>query len=105
MDLKIYTDVAINGIALFPVVLGLSQILKEIFKLEGRGALILALVVGFILGFGYMLAVAFPVNYTGWFAAVIYALGLGVTTTGVYKVAGQFTDKIAEILLAWIGKK
>ena len=43
---------------------------------------------GLLLGAGYQLAVVgFPVDFAGWFAVVVFGLGLGVVASGVYDAA------------------
>ena len=87
MDIQAYTDAAVNGIPLLFVVAGLVQVVGQ-FGVKGKAQLAASLVIGLVLGLGYQIAqLGAPADFGGWFAAVIYGLGLGVVASGLYETA------------------
>ena len=46
----------------------------------------LSLFIGLLLGGGYQLSQAIPVDFGGWFAVIMYGLALGLVASGVYDV-------------------
>lgn len=90
MDLSQFIDVAVAGIPLLFVVLGLVEWLKRV-GLAGNGLLVASLVIGLVLGGGYQLTQGIPVDFAGWFAVMVYGLALGLVASGVYEVIKQTT--------------
>lgn len=87
MDIKAYAEAAVAGVPLLFVVLGLVQWVKS-FGVQGNALRGVAMAVGLLLGAGYQLAVVgFPADFAGWFAVVVFGLGLGVVASGVYDAA------------------
>ena len=93
MDIKAYTEAAVAGVPLLFVVLGLVQWVKS-FNVQGNALRGVAMGIGLILGAGYQLAVVgFPANFAGWFAVVVFGLGLGVVASGVYDAGTAIVQK------------
>lgn len=46
--------------------------------------LVLSMAIGLILGVLYQISLGIPVDFAGWFGAVLYGLALGITASGVY---------------------
>lgn len=80
---QFFENVAVAGIPLLAVVIGLVQFVKG-FGFEGKGVRALSAMIGLALGIGYQLSVAMPADFAGWFGAVVFGLGLGVVASGVY---------------------
>jgi len=82
-----YYDVAVLGVPLLFVVIGLVEYLKK-FGVTGNWLLGSSMLIGVLLGGGYQLsAVGFPVDFAGWFGVGFYGIGLGIVASGVYDVA------------------
>jgi hypothetical protein len=73
----------VGGIPLILVVFGLVEFVK-LMGVTGKLLTATSLTVGAILGTAYQLSLTMPVNYAGWFAAVIYGLALGLAACGLY---------------------
>jgi hypothetical protein len=78
-----FDTILVAGIPLVVVVLGLVQFIKG-FGLEDNIVKGVSLAVGLVLGVGYQLSLATPVDFAGWFAAVVFGLGLGLVASGLY---------------------
>lgn len=77
-------DAAVNGIPLIALVFSLVAYLKQT-GITGKALLYASLIIGAVLGFGYMLyAEGVPATFAGWFGYVIYGLGLGLLTSKTY---------------------
>ena len=84
MEISAYMDAAVAGVPLLFVVFGLVAWVKS-FGLQGNALRGVSMVLGLLLGCGYMFAtVGFPAEFAGWFAVIIYGLGLGIIASGVY---------------------
>lgn len=81
-------DAMVGGIPLLAVVLGLVQFVKG-FGVEGNAAKAVSMIIGLLFGVGYMLTQAMPADFAGWFAVVVYGLGLGLVASGIYDAAKQ----------------
>ena len=75
--------ILVNGIPLVLVVAGLVSFAKTM-GLEGKALLALSLVLGLVFGVVYQLSIAMPTTLAEWFGAIVFGLGLGVTTSGLY---------------------
>lgn len=82
----IFKDAVVAGVPLLVVVIGLVQYIKG-FGLSGVAVKVLSLLVGTLLGIGYKFSTVPPVDFAGWFAALIFGLALGLVASGVYEVA------------------
>jgi len=82
----IFDGIVVAGIPLLLVVLGLVQFVKG-FGFSGTAVKLLSLSIGVLLGIGYQFSVSPPVDFSSWFAVVIFGLGLGLVARGVYDVA------------------
>jgi len=83
--LDIFNDIAVAGIPLLAFVLGLVQFIKG-FNLKGEIVKGLSMGVGLLLGVGYQFSTVPPVNFAGWFGAVVFGLALGLVASGIYDV-------------------
>lgn len=87
MNVEAYVNAAVAGVPLLFVVLGLVQWFKS-YNLAGNALRGVSMGIGLLLGAGYQIAVVgLPADFAGWFAVVIYGLGLGVIASGVYDAA------------------
>ena len=83
-------DAVVSGLPLVLVVLGLVEWIKSL-GLSGTAVKIVSLMVGVAFGVGYQMTVALPSSFAGWFAAVVYGLGLGLVASGIYDAAKDAT--------------
>jgi hypothetical protein len=67
------------------VIFALVALLKDDFKVTGRWLTASSFLIGLILGVGYRYAVAPPVDFLGWFLAVVFGLMAGALACGAYK--------------------
>lgn len=80
----VFKDAVVAGIPLLAVLIGLVQFIKG-FGLAGTQVKLLSFFIGLLLGVGYNLSVSgAPVAFAGWFAIVIYGLGLALVGSGLY---------------------
>ena len=87
MNVEAYVNAAVAGVPLLFVVLGLVQWFKA-YNISGPALRGVSMGIGLLLGAGYQIAVVgLPADFAGWFAVVIYGLGLGVIASGVYDAA------------------
>lgn len=84
-------DQVINGIPLILVVMGLVEISKS-FGAEGKMLTAISFVIGLILGVLYQISLGAPVDFAGWFGAVIFGLGLGLVASKVYDTVRSATN-------------
>ncbi len=80
-------DLAIAGIPASVLVVGLVEAIKRLFKVQGDGAIAVALVVGVVLAAGAHMASISPA-FGEWWQAVIAGLVVGLAACGLYD-AGQ----------------
>jgi hypothetical protein len=78
-----FADIVVAGIPLLAIVIGLVQFVKG-FGLNGNAVQVASLVIGLVLGIGYQVSLAPPADFAGWFATVIFGLGLGLVASGLY---------------------
>lgn len=78
-----FETIVVAGIPLLVVVIGLVQFIKG-FGLSGNVVKGLSLAIGLVLGGGYQYSLAAPVDFAGWFALVVFGLGLGLVASGLY---------------------
>ena len=91
-DLQAYFSATVAGIPLLFVVLGLVQWCKGYIKndMAIRGV---SMAIGLLLGAGYMIAdLGMPAAFAGWFAVVVFGLGLGVVASGIYDVGKDLLE-------------
>lgn len=84
--ISIFENITVAGVPLLLVTLGLVQYIKG-FGLSGNSVRGLSAAVGLVLGIGYQLSVSMPADFGGWFAVVVFGLGLGLVASGVYDAA------------------
>ena len=79
-----FTDAMVNGIPLLFVVLGLVEWIKT-FGLTGNVLRGVSMLIGLLLGFGYMTSQqGFPTEFSPIFSYIIYGLALGLVASGIY---------------------
>ena len=82
MDL---TSAVVNGIPLLVIIIGLVEFAKK-FGVSGKASVAVAMVLGVAFGVAFQLQGGAPVDCAGWFGIVVYGLGLGLTSCGLYDV-------------------
>src|SRR3990172_95675 len=98
MEIAAYADAAVAGVPLLFVVLGFVEWLKG-FKnraggqlVDGNWLLLTSMLVGLMLGGGFMLTQTRPpagdwwLGYVYWFVTIIYGVGLGIVASGLYNI-------------------
>ena len=83
MEIEAFAKASVAGVPLLFVVMGLVQLLKD-NGLARPYWFAAALVLGLVLGVGYQYSQAPLATFAGWFAAVVYGLGLGLVAAKVY---------------------
>lgn len=73
----------INGIPLIFVVMGLVELTKS-FGAQGRLLTGISVAVGLVLGVLYQVSLGVPADFAGWFGAIVFGIGLGITASKVY---------------------
>ena len=81
-----FSSAVVAGVPLILVVIGLVAYLKKL-GVTGNALTIAALIVGLLLGAAYQFSVKAPTDFAGWFALVVYGLGLGLVASGIYDTA------------------
>ena len=105
MDIQAYASAAVAGVPQLFVCIGLVEWLKA-FKnsqgqqlIHGNWLLAASMLVGLVLGGGYMVAQTRPVagdawlGYVYWFAVAIYGIGLGVIASGLYSAVKAILER------------
>ena len=85
---QFFENISVAGIPLLLVVIGLVQFIKG-FGVKGNGVRALSAGIGLLLGVGYQISLALPVDFAGWFAAIVFGLGLGIVASGIYDAANK----------------
>ena len=79
-----FSDAIINGIPLVLLIAGLVAFAKTM-GLQGKALTILSIGLGFAFGAAYQISEGgVPADFDGWFWLIVYGLGLGVGTSGMY---------------------
>jgi hypothetical protein len=78
-----FSEIVVNGIPLALVVMALVELVKEL-GVEGKALTASSFAIGLILGVLYQMTVAIPVDFAGWFGAVVFGLGLGLVASKGY---------------------
>ena len=92
-DLQAYFDATVAGIPLLFVVLGLVQWCKGYIE-STKTIRLVSMAIGLLLGGGYMIATAgVPAAFAGWFAIVVFGLGLGLVASGIYDVGKELIER------------
>jgi hypothetical protein len=97
MDLQSYANASVVGVPLLFVVIGLVEWCKSIKNsdgnplVSGNQVLVISMLIGVLLGGGYMLMQLRPPtgpdwwpHFVYWFGVLVYGLGLGVVASGIY---------------------
>ena len=78
-----FASVVVNGIPLIFVIAGLVAFCKTM-GLVGKPLTAISLALGVVFGVLYQLSIAMPTTFAAWFATVMFGLGLGIVTSGLY---------------------
>ncbi len=82
----------VKGIPLVFVVIGLVTLLGKL-GVAGKAQLASAMGIGTALGVLYQISLGMPMDFAGWFGAVIYGLALGLTGAGIYETGLKVARK------------
>lgn len=85
------TSIAIGGISVIVIVVGLVQVSKRL-GVSGKGALVLALVLGVILCLAIQATTVWP-WLSPWLVAVVQGVVVGLTASGLYDVGKAWQSK------------
>ena len=83
-----FTTLLIDGIPLVLVVFGLVEFMKKM-GMAGNALTIASLLLGMALGIAYRLTLIIPLDFAGWFSAIIFGLALGLVASGLYNFANS----------------
>lgn len=80
---------SIGAVSLIVVVFGLTQFLKDIFKLDGNKVRVLAFIVGAIVMISYQLIPLLAQPYEQIVGIVFYSLMFALTAAGYYQYGNR----------------
>jgi hypothetical protein len=76
--------------------MGLVAWVKKL-GLAGNILIVVSMAIGLVFGLGYQaMAGGFPDNFAGWFAYVVYGIGLGIVASGVYDAGKGIVEKLSQ---------
>lgn len=87
-----YASMAIAGVAILPLILGLVEFAKK-FGLQGNGCVALAMVLGIVFaGLGYAIeSGALPEGAMFWVNMGVVGLSVGLASAGLYDLGKRLT--------------
>lgn len=80
-------DILVGGASAIVVVTALVEAIKRMAKIEGDGAIIVAVVVGLVVALGAQAAALWP-GFAVWWQTIVAGILLGLAACGLYD-AGQ----------------
>jgi len=86
MELIDYTQQTIAGILVIPFIMGWVQFIKEVFNLDGSKVTAITVLIGALMFAGQQVSLL-NIVFAQYFEIVIYALGGGLASSGLYKLA------------------
>lgn len=97
--LNLFSDM-VQGTPIVVLVLGLCQYAKVTFNTDARVTNLISMLIGLLLGAGYMLSRGVPAagDYPAWFSIAVYGLGLGLVASGIFKVGAQLAAAAAPVI-------
>jgi hypothetical protein len=93
MDWSSFASVAVAGVPLLFVVIGVVEWFKRL-GIKDNPLLLVSMAWGLVIGGGYMLTKGIPDAFAGWFAVVIYGLAMGLVASGLYDTVKTLAEKI-----------
>jgi hypothetical protein len=88
-----FANVAVNGVPLLFVIIGLVEYLKR-FGVEGNALLGASMGMGVLFGVGYQISqLGVPTAFSGWFFLVVFGLALGLIASGIYDAARSMVKR------------
>lgn len=91
---EIFSNVQVGIVPLILITLGLVEFSKRL-GLEGKALLVEAMVIGVVFYGAQMLAEMYPV-IAPWVQLIVFGLGGGLATTGLYDFSKKFKPDAAE---------
>ena len=85
------------GIDFTLLVIGLTQLIKEAFNLEGKAASLVTVGVGFVIMAGYQVGQFLPDNYGKIYNAIMYSLAFALAANGNYKFVRSMIDRSGQV--------
>jgi hypothetical protein len=87
-----FSDVIVNGVPLIAMIVGLVEFVRQM-GLDGKMLRAISAIFGLLLGLGYQLSLGMPMDFAGWFGAVIYGIGLGIVASGLVDTARDLAQR------------
>ena len=81
-----FSDITVNGIPLLLLIIGLVEFVRQM-GLGGKALKAVSALIGLALGLLYQISLGVPADFAGWFGAIVFSLGLGITASGLIDVA------------------
>jgi len=104
-DPKAFLEASVAGIPLVLFVLVLTMWLGDVFNAQGKQKMVISMVVGLVFGVAYQISLALPGSFAGWFAVVVYGLGLGLLASGSWDAGRVMLEKaLSKVLSAVIDR-
>ena len=92
-------DVAVNGVPLVFVVMGLVEFIKR-RGVTGNALSYVSMGLGLVLGGGYQISqIGVPTSFSTWFGVGIFGIGYGLVASGIYDVGDAMVDRAVTQLL------
>lgn len=93
LDLPGMISAALSGSGIFVVIFGLVELIREV-GIRDRALLVTSMMIGLLLGLGYLIAaVGQPADFGAWFAYAIVGLLYGLIASGVVKLANRVASQ------------
>ena len=91
--------VSVLGVPLIFVIIGMVTFMRQL-GLVGRGLTVASLVWGLVIGVGYQISVlGVPLDFAGWWAIIIYGIGLGLLAALFYDTFKGVIERAIEHLV------
>lgn len=85
-------DFVVAGIPAGVVVVALVEAIKRVAKIEGDGAIIVAVIVGLLVALGAQVAAIWP-GFAVWWQTAVAGILLGLAACGLYDAGQAVKDK------------
>ena len=81
-----FSNIVVNGIPLLLLIIGLVEFVRQM-GLGGKALRAVSALIGLAFDLLYQISLGMPADFAGWFGAIVFGLGLGITASGLVDVA------------------
>lgn len=89
-------DLVVGGVALIPLVLGLTQLVKEWFSLEGKYVKVASFVIAVLVITVVELIQFLPPEYGKIVETVLGVIAFSLASNGLYQIGSDFASRVAK---------